>query len=106
MKKSMGKTDSLYAVKRRGDTKENWGLCIMESWLRKFLGSAALVRLYFPAPNLLLKVDELLKKERQFKYRAQGIQDAYILEAGLVEVVVGSQKKSAGLWVLVEATII
>ena len=53
MKKSMGKTDLPYAVKRRG---RDWGLCIMESWLRKFLSSAAMVRLYFPALNLLLKL--------------------------------------------------
>jgi len=57
MKRLIGKTDSPYAVKRRGDTREkNWGLCIMEFWSRKFLSLAALVRLYLLARNLLLKL--------------------------------------------------
>jgi hypothetical protein len=33
MKKAMGKTDSAYAVKYRGEMKLNWGFVAMESWI-------------------------------------------------------------------------
>ena len=77
---------------------ESWGheglFITVESWLRKFLSSVTMVRLYFPAPNLLLKLTSYQGKKLNFNTGVQGIQDTYILEAGLVEVVVGSEKRN------------
>ena len=56
MKKVDGEDRFAACSEEAPNTRESWQLCIMESWLRKFLSSAAMVRLYFPALNLLLKL--------------------------------------------------